>query len=62
MIRILFSLLSSPLNSSQLNPQVIPEAALARYHDALQRWEQERERQKDEFTIMDKDLTESQGV
>ncbi|KAM7380772.1 hypothetical protein PAMP_004045 [Pampus punctatissimus] len=41
--------------------QVTQEAALARYHDALQRWEQERERQHDEFTIMDKDHTESQG-
>ncbi|XP_067459268.1 cilia- and flagella-associated protein 65 [Thunnus thynnus] len=41
--------------------QVTQEAALARYHDALQLWEQEKKRQHDEFTILDKDLTESQG-
>ncbi|XP_053184754.1 cilia- and flagella-associated protein 65 [Scomber japonicus] len=41
--------------------QVTQEAALVRYHDALQRWEQEKKRQQDEFTIMDKDLTESRG-
>ncbi|XP_071348758.1 cilia- and flagella-associated protein 65 isoform X2 [Trachinotus anak] len=40
--------------------QVIQEAALTRYHDALHRWEQERERQQDEFTITDKTLSEIQ--
>lgn len=43
-------------------PQVIQEAALTRYHDALQRWVEEKERQQDEFTITDKNLTESQRV
>lgn len=42
--------------------QVIQEAAVTLYHDALQRWEEEKERQQDEFTITDKNLTESQGV
>ncbi|XP_037646659.1 cilia- and flagella-associated protein 65 isoform X1 [Sebastes umbrosus] len=42
--------------------QIMQEAALLRYHDALQRWEEEKERQRDEFTITDKNLTESQGV
>lgn len=49
------SVLSTPL-------QIMQEAALPRYHDALQRWEEEKERQRDEFTITDKNLTESQGV
>uniref|UniRef100_A0A3B4YKV7 Cilia and flagella associated protein 65 n=1 Tax=Seriola lalandi dorsalis TaxID=1841481 RepID=A0A3B4YKV7_SERLL len=43
------SLLSPPL-------QVIQEAALTRYHESLQRLEEERERQRDEFTITDKNL------
>ncbi|XP_031714488.1 cilia- and flagella-associated protein 65 isoform X2 [Anarrhichthys ocellatus] len=42
--------------------QVILEASLTRYRDALQRWEEEKERQRDEFTITDKNLTETQGV
>ncbi|XP_051260176.1 cilia- and flagella-associated protein 65 isoform X3 [Dicentrarchus labrax] len=42
--------------------QVIQEAALTRYHDALQRWEEEKERQQDEFTITDKKHTESKRV
>uniref|UniRef100_UPI0037E8BD37 cilia- and flagella-associated protein 65 n=1 Tax=Semicossyphus pulcher TaxID=241346 RepID=UPI0037E8BD37 len=42
--------------------QVKKEAALAQYCDALQRWEEEKERQKVEFTITDKNTTESQRV
>nr|XP_046260401.1 cilia- and flagella-associated protein 65 isoform X2 [Scatophagus argus] len=42
--------------------QVIQEAALTRYHDALQCWEEKKQRQQDEFTITDKNLTESQLV
>ncbi|XP_029315132.1 LOW QUALITY PROTEIN: cilia- and flagella-associated protein 65 [Cottoperca gobio] len=42
--------------------QVIQEAALNRYHNALQRWEEEKERQQDEFTITDKNLKESQTL
>ncbi|XP_068557648.1 cilia- and flagella-associated protein 65 [Cebidichthys violaceus] len=42
--------------------QVLQEASLTRYHDALQRWEEETERRRDEFTITDKNLTESQAV
>uniref|UniRef100_A0A3B4UBL5 Cilia and flagella associated protein 65 n=1 Tax=Seriola dumerili TaxID=41447 RepID=A0A3B4UBL5_SERDU len=41
--------------------QVIQEAALTRYHESLQRLEEERERQRDEFTITDKKLSEIQG-
>ncbi|GAA6231328.1 coiled-coil domain-containing protein 108 [Lates japonicus] len=41
--------------------QVIQEAALNRYCEALQRLEEERERQQDEFTITDRNLSESQG-
>ncbi|XP_040004712.1 cilia- and flagella-associated protein 65 isoform X2 [Xiphias gladius] len=41
--------------------QVIQQAALTRYHEALQRWEKERERQQEEFTITDKNLSHSQG-
>ncbi|KAK2839571.1 hypothetical protein Q5P01_013311 [Channa striata] len=37
--------------------QVTQEAAMVRYHDALQQWEEERQRQQDEFTITDKNLT-----
>ncbi|XP_070832675.1 LOW QUALITY PROTEIN: cilia- and flagella-associated protein 65 [Chaetodon trifascialis] len=42
--------------------QVIKEAALTQYNDALKRWEEEKERQKEEFTITDKHLTESPRV
>ncbi|KAK9537382.1 hypothetical protein VZT92_005007 [Zoarces viviparus] len=42
--------------------QVILEASLTRYRDAWQRWEEEKKRQRDEFTITDTNLTESQGV
>ncbi|KAM4608647.1 cilia- and flagella-associated protein 65 [Polymixia lowei] len=42
--------------------QVTQEAALAQYHDALRRWEEERDRQQHEFTLTEKDLRESQGV
>uniref|UniRef100_A0A8C3A4G6 Si:ch1073-349o24.2 n=1 Tax=Cyclopterus lumpus TaxID=8103 RepID=A0A8C3A4G6_CYCLU len=49
------SVLSSPL-------QVFQEAALTRYRDALQRWEEEKKRRRHEFTIMNSNLTESQGV
>ncbi|XP_041807029.1 cilia- and flagella-associated protein 65 [Chelmon rostratus] len=42
--------------------QVIKEAALTQYHDALKRWEEEKEREQEEFTITDKNLTESPGV
>ncbi|XP_045910743.1 cilia- and flagella-associated protein 65 isoform X2 [Micropterus dolomieu] len=41
--------------------QVIQQATLTRYHDALQRWEEEKERQQVEFTITDKNL-DCQGV
>lgn len=47
-------------NNSPL--QVIKEAELTRYHDALQRWEDEKQRQQDEFNITDKHLTEGQRV
>lgn len=40
--------------------QVIEEAKLTQYHDALQRWEEEKKRQQEEFTITDKNLTEGQ--
>ncbi|XP_070694450.1 cilia- and flagella-associated protein 65 [Pempheris klunzingeri] len=42
--------------------QVIQEAALTRYHDALQRLAEEKERQQDEFTITDKNHTECHRV
>ncbi|XP_076731494.1 cilia- and flagella-associated protein 65 isoform X2 [Maylandia zebra] len=42
--------------------QVTLEAERTRYNDALQRWEEERERQKNEFIITDKNITESQRV
>uniref|UniRef100_A0A3Q0SAU0 Si:ch1073-349o24.2 n=1 Tax=Amphilophus citrinellus TaxID=61819 RepID=A0A3Q0SAU0_AMPCI len=35
---------------------------MLRYHEALQRWENERERQRNEFTITDKSITDSQRV
>lgn len=55
---------SSPLASSSLPLplQIIQEAALTQYHDALHRWEKEKERQRDEFTITDKKLSEIQAV
>ncbi|KAM4558144.1 cilia- and flagella-associated protein 65 isoform 2-T2 [Odontesthes bonariensis] len=40
--------------------QVTQEAALAEYREALQRWEDERERQRDEFIITDKNVPERQ--
>nr|XP_019945243.1 PREDICTED: cilia- and flagella-associated protein 65 [Paralichthys olivaceus] len=40
--------------------QVIQEAALTQYHKALQRWEEERKREEEEFTITDKHLPGSQ--
>ncbi|KAK5861375.1 hypothetical protein PBY51_022778 [Eleginops maclovinus] len=42
--------------------QVIQEVALTRYHNALQRWEEVKERQRDEFTITDKNMKDSYGV
>ncbi|KAM9346883.1 cilia- and flagella-associated protein 65 [Symphorus nematophorus] len=42
--------------------QVIQEAALTRYHDALQRWEEKRRREEEEFTITDKNPAESRRV
>lgn len=55
---------SSPLASSSLPLplQIIREAALTQYHDALQRWEKEKERQRDEFIITDKKLSQSRPV
>ncbi|XP_041857030.1 cilia- and flagella-associated protein 65 isoform X2 [Melanotaenia boesemani] len=38
--------------------QVTAEAALARYHKALHHWEEEKQKQQDEFTITDKKLPE----
>ncbi|KAK2906267.1 cilia- and flagella-associated protein 65 [Channa argus] len=40
--------------------QVIQEAVMVQYHDALWRWEEERQRQQDEFTIVDKNQTVNQ--
>lgn len=42
--------------------QVIKEAELTLYHDALQRWEEEKQRQQDEFSITDKRLNDGQRV
>ncbi|XP_068428766.1 cilia- and flagella-associated protein 65 isoform X2 [Clinocottus analis] len=42
--------------------QVIQEAELNLYRDASQRWEEEKKRQQDEFTIKDYNLTASQRV
>lgn len=42
--------------------QVTREAALVQYHDALQRWEAEKKRQEDEFTITDKSISDSERV
>lgn len=39
--------------------QVIKAASLTQYRDALKRWEEEKERQQEEFTITDKNLPES---
>lgn len=52
----------SPIFNKISHLQVIQAAALTRYHDALQRWEEEKARQRDEFTITDKNLTKSQEV
>ncbi|KAF3842925.1 hypothetical protein F7725_001774 [Dissostichus mawsoni] len=42
--------------------QVFQEAALTRYYDALQHLEEEKKRQRDEFTITDKIIKDSYGV
>ncbi|XP_041663704.1 cilia- and flagella-associated protein 65 [Cheilinus undulatus] len=42
--------------------QVTREAELTQYEDALQHWEEEKERQQVEFTITDKNCAESQKV
>ncbi|KAM9364881.1 cilia- and flagella-associated protein 65 [Pholidichthys leucotaenia] len=42
--------------------QVTLEAELTQYQNALQSWEEDRERQQNEFTISDKNVTESQQV
>ncbi|XP_034550185.1 cilia- and flagella-associated protein 65 isoform X3 [Notolabrus celidotus] len=42
--------------------QIMQEAALIRYQVSLQRWEEEKERQRVEFTITDKDLLGCQMV
>ncbi|XP_074550256.1 cilia- and flagella-associated protein 65 isoform X1 [Halichoeres trimaculatus] len=42
--------------------QIIQETALTQYQDALQRWEEEKERQQVEFTITDKNVLENQIV
>ncbi|XP_061775397.1 cilia- and flagella-associated protein 65 [Nerophis ophidion] len=39
--------------------QLTQKAALDQYYDALQRWEQERKKQQNEFTITDRDLPAS---
>ncbi|KAM6946159.1 cilia- and flagella-associated protein 65 [Aplochiton taeniatus] len=39
--------------------QVTNEEALAQYHDASQRWEQEEERKRNEFTLTEKDLRDN---
>ncbi|XP_047455942.1 cilia- and flagella-associated protein 65 isoform X2 [Mugil cephalus] len=42
--------------------QVTREAALTLYHEALQRWEEERDAQQDELVVRDKNVTQSQRV
>ncbi|KAJ4933197.1 hypothetical protein JOQ06_030032 [Pogonophryne albipinna] len=42
--------------------QVFQEAALTRYYDALQHLEEEKKRQRDEFTVTDKIIKGSYGV
>ncbi|CAJ1071355.1 cilia- and flagella-associated protein 65 isoform X4 [Xyrichtys novacula] len=42
--------------------QIALEAALSQYHDALQHWEEEKERQRVEFTITNNHLEESPMV
>ncbi|XP_060910642.1 cilia- and flagella-associated protein 65 [Labrus mixtus] len=42
--------------------QVIQEAKMTQYRDALQRWEEEKERQQVEFIITDKNITETPKV
>ncbi|KAI4873066.1 hypothetical protein NFI96_025495 [Prochilodus magdalenae] len=39
--------------------EITPEAALAQYHKDLQQWEGEKEREKHEFTITEKDLVKT---
>uniref|UniRef100_A0A3P8SQ41 Si:ch1073-349o24.2 n=1 Tax=Amphiprion percula TaxID=161767 RepID=A0A3P8SQ41_AMPPE len=40
----------------------LPQQSNQQYHDALQSWEEEKERQQDEFTITDKNVTDSQRI
>ncbi|XP_069010849.1 cilia- and flagella-associated protein 65 [Embiotoca jacksoni] len=42
--------------------QVTQEAALVQYHDALQRWEEEKKRQQEKFIITDRNVPGSQTV
>ncbi|KAM8855968.1 cilia- and flagella-associated protein 65 isoform 2-T2 [Spinachia spinachia] len=42
--------------------QMIQENALTQHRDALQSWEEEKERRQNDFTLTDKNLTEKQGV
>ncbi|XP_070400520.1 cilia- and flagella-associated protein 65 isoform X3 [Nothobranchius furzeri] len=42
--------------------QVTQEAALVQYHDELQRWEEEKRRQENEFIITDKSASKNQRV
>lgn len=42
--------------------QIIQEAALTQYLDALQQWEDEKERQQNQFIITDKKLSERQAI
>lgn len=42
--------------------QILQESELSQYKSALQRWEEEKERQQNEFIITDKNLTGSQPI
>lgn len=42
------------LSYPSLPPQLTLEAALTQYHKALQRWEEERKKEREEFTITEK--------
>ncbi|XP_019896730.2 cilia- and flagella-associated protein 65 isoform X1 [Esox lucius] len=42
--------------------EVTLEEAVSQYHQELQRWEQERERQNNEFTITEKDLQQTGSI
>lgn len=42
--------------------QILQESELSQYKNALQRWEEEKERQQNEFIITDKNLTGSQPI